>query len=346
VGLSLGKKVLLAFVGLALGILLFEGAARLLLPNRSLEPAVPRSVGQFDELLGWSLKPLSYGSSSRTGYKIEYRINSKGLRDDETSYEKPEGTFRIVLLGDSLTFGFGVPIEKHFSTLLEGYFRDVEVINMGVGGFGVDQELIRLQTEGFRYEPDLVLAYVGHYGNRRHMYTKRFGKKKPRFVLVDGHLVLENSPVVDSSARLKSAFRRNGHSFLVKHSKAYGIFYNMYSSFSEQSREKERSLEDESFVQDVHTLGEAIVYEMAQESSKHGATFVLVTRVEELHQSVLDKKALSLYVFDPLSNPKLRLPGDLAHLNESGNGVLAWEIAQFLRTNQLIPVQHSSDHQS
>jgi hypothetical protein len=48
----------------------------------------------------------------------------------------------------------------------------------------------------------------------------------------------------------------------------------------------------------------------------------------------------------PLSNPKLRLPGDLAHLNESGNGVLAWEIAQFLRTNQLIPVQHSSDHQS
>jgi hypothetical protein len=73
-------------------------------------------------MLGWSLRPFSHGTSNRTGYDIEYRINSKGLRDEETTYEKPEGSFRIVLLGDSRTFGFGVPIEKHFSTLLEGYF--------------------------------------------------------------------------------------------------------------------------------------------------------------------------------------------------------------------------------
>jgi hypothetical protein len=229
--------------------------------------------------------------------------------------------------------------------LLEGYFQDVEVINMGVGGFGVDQELICLQSEGFRYQPDLVLAYVGHYGNRRHMYTQRFGKQKPRFVLVDGNLVLENSPVVDNSAQLKSAFRRNIHGFLVQHSKVYGTFYDRFSNFADQRKQQERVLEDQSFMQDVNELGEALVYEMHNESSKHGATFVLVTRIEELHKASLDKQILSFYVFDPLSNPKLRLPGDLSHLNESGNGVLAWEIAQFLRTNQLVPVQHLNDHE-
>ncbi len=68
---------------------------------------------------------------------VEYRINSKGLRDNETTYDKPEGVFRIVVIGDSNTFGVGVPIEKHFTRLLEGYFRDLEVINLGVGGFGM-----------------------------------------------------------------------------------------------------------------------------------------------------------------------------------------------------------------
>lgn len=46
-------------------------------------------------------------TSKRTGYEIEYLINSKGLRDSETTYEKPEGIFRIVLVGDSHTFGYG-----------------------------------------------------------------------------------------------------------------------------------------------------------------------------------------------------------------------------------------------
>ena len=92
---------------------------------------------------------------------------------------------------------------------------------MGVGGFGVDQELLYLRQEGFRYEPDLVLAYVAHYGDHRHMHTERWGKKKPRFVLIDGELVLKNSPVLDSSLPLQKL-----DCWFVRHSKVYKLFRN------------------------------------------------------------------------------------------------------------------------
>jgi hypothetical protein len=325
------------------GALFLEGAARLYVSIKGVDPAVPGGIGQFDEILGWSLKPLSRATSNRTGYKIEYHINSKGLRDDETAYEKPEGKFRIVLVGDSRTFGFGVPIEKHFSTLLEGYFKNVEAINMGVGGFGVDQELLSLRSEGFRYAPDLVLAYVAHYGEHRHMHAERFGKKKPRFLLIDGKLALTNSPVVDSQNTLRKI-----DAWFERNSKAYGILYNRLVGLISQTQlsskqQDEQNSKDEAFQKELHALGAAIIYAMHEDSSKQGAIFVLVTQVEALHQATLDKQILSLDVSRPLSNNKFSLPDDLGHINEAGNGVLAWEIANFLETNRLIPVKHLQD---
>ena len=337
------------FISVFIGVLFLEGATRLFLSNRLLEPAVPPNLGQFDEIYGWSLKPLSHGTSNRTGYEIEYRINSKKLRDDETTYEKPEGTFRIVLIGDSLTFGFGVPIEKHFSTLLEGYFEEVEVINMGVGGFGVDQELLSLRSEGFRYEPDLVLAYVAHYGDHRHMYTERFGKQKPRFLLMDGELVLTNSPVVDNSYFLRGTLRI--HSWFRRHSDAYeylryGLQRLMWPVSPVRTKQwDEKRMEDEAFRNELYDLGKALIFAMHEESLKQGATFVLVTHIDGLYldglyEAALEKQMLSLDVSRPMVNDKFPLPGNLSHINESGNGVLAWEIAKFLQTNQLIPSKH------
>ena len=341
--LFLVKRILLIFIIVLFGVLFLEGATRIFLSNKIIEPAVPSDVGQFDEIHGWSLKPLSYGTSNRTGYKIEYHINSKGLRDDETSYEKPDGTFRIALIGDSRTFGFGVPIEKHYSTLLEGYFQNVEVINMGVGGYGVDQQLLTLRSKGFRYEPDLVLSYVAHYNDHRHIHTERWGKQKPRFILIDGELVLTNSPVV---YRPPSTLRKI-HRWFRKHSKTYEIFRNglvglisQESNANQQIQGDKDNLGNEAFKNELYDLGEAIIYATHQESIENGATFVLVTSIDELYEASLGKHILTLDITKPLGNPKFWLPDNLYHINESGNGVLAWEIAEFLQTNQLIPIKY------
>ena len=186
---------IVVIISLAVGFIVLELAYRGFLAIRypGVEAVVPREIGQFDPLLGWALKPGSHAVSHRIG-EIEYRINSKGLRDDEHEYEKAAGKKRIVIIGDSRTFGYGVRIEKHFTRLLEGYCTETEVINFGVPGYGVDQELLALKAEGFKYDPDLVIAYVAHYGNHRHMHTTRWGKNKPKFELRDS-LVLTNQPV-------------------------------------------------------------------------------------------------------------------------------------------------------
>ena len=65
-------------------------------------------------------------------------INSQKLRDREFSFKKPDGMTRILMLGDSLTFGWGVNIEDTTSKILEKSLgqqlgkNNVEVINAGV----------------------------------------------------------------------------------------------------------------------------------------------------------------------------------------------------------------------
>ena len=340
---SLRIKLIGLGLCLFLGVLLTEGAVRIYLSYMNLNPVVPKSVGRFDPHLGWSPEPLSQGYSSRTGYPIEYRINSKGLRDTETDYQKPDSLFRIVVLGDSRAFGFGVPIEKHFTALLEGYFRQVEVINMGVAGFGVDQQLLFLKSEGFRYEPNLILAYVAHYGGHRHMHAERWGKQKPYFLPKNGKLVLKNSPIPDPG----TAFFGWLHTRIVTYSRVYEIINNrlmqpraLAQKNQIQRRENTANMQDPEFSRMLYNTGDRIIYAMHEESARRGAAFVLVTQMSRLYKAAADRDIPVLNVDGALSNERYTLPDGLQHINEPGNGVLAWEITRFLKEGGLIPDRH------
>ena len=67
-------------------------------------------------------------------------VNSEAFRDRETSREKVEGVVRVVLLGDSVAFGHGVPVEQDVADQLEVALGDgYEVLNFGVGGYNTRQ---------------------------------------------------------------------------------------------------------------------------------------------------------------------------------------------------------------
>ena len=88
------------------------------------------------------------------------KINSHHMRDKEYPYSKPPGVKRIVAVGDSYVFGWGVEAKETVTELLEEkYLRNVEVLNMGVSGYEAGQELELLRTEGIRFAPDLVLFF-------------------------------------------------------------------------------------------------------------------------------------------------------------------------------------------
>jgi hypothetical protein len=102
---------------------------------------------------------------NRTAYLmgVDVATNSKGLRDREIPYERTPGTLRVVMLGESTTFGWGVRPEQTFSKLLEGMFAEkgikAEVVNTGVGNFRTIQRIEYFLTEAYKYNPDLVVVY-------------------------------------------------------------------------------------------------------------------------------------------------------------------------------------------
>jgi len=73
---------------------------------------------------------------------------------------------------------------------------------------------------------------------------------------------------------------------------------------------------------------------------EQGANFVLITSIDELHQSALNHGIRSVDVSSALSNSTFPLPDKLTHINEAGNGALAWEIVNYFNNNKLIPARH------
>lgn len=101
---------------------------------------------------------------------VPVRINTLGFRDRRNyTLEKPPGTFRILVLGDSVTFGHGTLDDTTYPHLLEqrlrGWRPDVnwEVWNLGVPGYNTRQELDHLKEIGPLADPDVVV--VGFYPN-------------------------------------------------------------------------------------------------------------------------------------------------------------------------------------
>ena len=92
---------------------------------------------------------------------VYFQTNSKRLRDREFSYDRKPGALRILMLGDLLTVGWGVPVEQTFSKRIEKLFAadgvGAEVINTGVGNYNTIQEVEYFLTEGFKYRPDIVV---------------------------------------------------------------------------------------------------------------------------------------------------------------------------------------------
>ena len=97
---------------------------------------------------------------------VPVTVNADGFRGHETGVEKPAGCYRIIVLGDSATFGVHVGDDETYSALLEGMLnadpgrgkRTFEVINAGVIGYSTRQGLVYLQRDLFRYSPDCLIV--------------------------------------------------------------------------------------------------------------------------------------------------------------------------------------------
>lgn len=129
--------------------------------DKSVSPFRYRfSYKQSDRELGCSLKAGTEDTFISSEFTVIYSINSHGRRDKEIPLEKPKGEFRILALGESTVFGEGVNYGKRLTEIIEQALGNVEVINMGVPGFGLDQSFLYLKRNGFQFNPDVVVIFI------------------------------------------------------------------------------------------------------------------------------------------------------------------------------------------
>ena len=119
---------------------------------------------------------------------LTYELNNYGFRGPDYRLEKIPEKKRIIILGDSFTFGEGVRLEDTFGVRLENLLHQkgfsVEVLNFGISTWGTSDEVNYLAEMGIKFHPDLVLIvfvlndanYAGGmdvWDNFRAVYEKR-----------------------------------------------------------------------------------------------------------------------------------------------------------------------------
>ena len=154
----------------------------------------------FSPELGWTIK--------ENGEKSSYRANACGFRSSkEYSFVPPSNILRIACFGDSFTHGDDVQNDATWETWLENSSTNLEVLNFGVQGYGLDQAYLRYLKDGTAFQPHIVfIGYMTENISRnvnlfRPFYYPRTNIPlfKPRFVIRDGKLVLLPNPITQLS---------------------------------------------------------------------------------------------------------------------------------------------------
>ncbi|MBD3155413.1 MAG: hypothetical protein GF368_02035 [Candidatus Aenigmarchaeota archaeon] len=160
---NLGINLLLLLLSLTICFLVLEMGFRILLKNRATSGYWPEENTIFVPDLKRSMYP-NITNLVKFSPEFSYNIstNSHGFRDTEHELEKSNNTCRVLFLGDSSTFGYTVERNESFVRLFEKKLEDsseknVEVMNLGVGGFSTTEEYIVLEKYGIKYSPDVVI---------------------------------------------------------------------------------------------------------------------------------------------------------------------------------------------
>ena len=161
------QYVLMAIGGVLVALILLELGARLL-------PTPYDDVGDTADVcsnqLGWRGRPLFETTVATDDYVHDLKLNGDGMHDEMHVRAKPEGTYRILMLGDSFIRAHQVRQAETSHQVLEDLLNSrgsdwhFEVISAGVDAWGTGQELLYYRTEGRDYQPDLVLLmfYIGN----------------------------------------------------------------------------------------------------------------------------------------------------------------------------------------
>lgn len=153
-------SILISFLFLCFLFVTLESVTRLAVPDNQLEKIL--AILKQDPVLFWRQKP-----NLKVMFQgVEVHTDQLGLRNKKLNQYKPDGSLRIICMGASPTFGWGIRYEDTYPCQLEKMLKNdlkqrVEVINAGVIGYSSYQGLNFFRKEIIPFQPDIItVSYV------------------------------------------------------------------------------------------------------------------------------------------------------------------------------------------
>lgn len=192
------SDLLLMGAAIFLSVLLAELGARtsdVLAPSPRTYPGErenrPSANFVADPVTGWRMRPNHSFSWTIDGVTSTYVADDEGYRtwgDAGRRRSFQDGQRRVVLVGDSFTFGTGVDYRQTFGALIAS--SSTAVRNLAMPGFGIDQMWTTVSERALALDPDLVIVSFIDEDLDRSLTAFRTheGLNKPSFLLEDGQL--------------------------------------------------------------------------------------------------------------------------------------------------------------
>jgi len=299
------RSVLFALIttlaGLAIALLLTELLVRIVFD----EPVQPRYV--IDP--GYGVRANQPNVRTRHyvpgDYDVQISTNSAGMRGQrEYPLDRIPGRRRVLMLGDSFTFGYGVNDDEVVSAVLEDLLNarapgSAEVINLAVSGFGQSEELVTWESRAKAYRPDTVVLFYfdNDIGNNAVSGLYRVG--------ADGELVRTGASFLPGSKLQERMFAFAPTRWLFEHSEAWNLIRNRLSSVVQKQLMKAQGLEQyDEATPEAAALTRALIGGLAAEIRAAGAqpVFVIIpngrTMSSNLPMSADELVALGMVVVD------------------------------------------------
>lgn len=318
---------------------------------KSVRRAERRATGDnCDELFardntrGWHLAANCTETSverRNREYTITIHTNNHGFRDyKDYRFAKSEGMVRVIVLGDSFGYGNGVDELGRYSSLLDDLLgENVEVYNLAISSYGLDQALLTLQSEGLRYDPDVIIVGFSDPMFER-LSRKATGSlwSKPFFELDKGALKLRSQP----GEKLLAVESLLNKSYLwIFVTRRLSTIINKLRAKDDTARNAalaERIIEQ--FVEiSRRTKSSLVVFTInpAYTLKKETTTMPDVNRLLEKASGSGGFHFLDLYpVFRRSNYASLFYPID-GHYNVNGHIVVAQQLCKFIRSRDILP---------
>lgn len=264
---------------------------------------------RYDQALGWF--PIPNGKTTYRGTRsISIENNRRGFRDSEHLINDMP---RMLILGDSFVWGYDVEKPERFTEKLAALLPGWAIYNLGVSGYGTDQEYLLLQEQYSFYSPQIVFLVfcVDNDRDDNSSNIRYDGYYKPYFALSGEKLLARGSPVPQSQNHF---FARHD---LWARSRSLRLAAKAYFG-----------LVNPPHVQLVDPT-DAIIVSMNEFTKARGAQLVVGMTGRELRlESILDEQRIP-YV--DLTNSLRYLPRNGSHWTPEGHTFVSQRIHDFLR---------------